>query len=267
MPDKKITLTTLRNMKQAGEKFACLTAYDATFARLLDDAGVEVVLVGDSLGMVVQGQESTLPVTMDEMIYHTHNVSRGCSNSLVLADMSFMSYATPDQAMFNAGRLMAEGHAHAVKLEGGAVMVETVKQLTAHGIPVCAHLGLLPQSVNKLGGYRVQGKEAEAANTILQDSMAMQEAGADLLLFECIPSSLAAEITSKVDIPVIGIGAGVDCDAQVLVLHDMLGITPGKRPKFSKNFMEEAGSIQQAISNYVKEVKAGTFPGLEHSFS
>jgi len=254
-------------MKQAGEKFACLTAYDATFARLLDDAGVEVVLVGDSLGMVVQGQESTLPVTMDEMIYHTHNVSRGCSNSLVLADMSFMSYATPDQAMFNAGRLMAEGHAHAVKLEGGAVMVETVKQLTAHGIPVCAHLGLLPQSVNKLGGYRVQGKEAEAANTILQDSMAMQEAGADLLLFECIPSSLATEITSKVDIPVIGIGAGADCDAQVLVLHDMLGITPGKRPKFSKNFMEEADSIQQAINNYVKEVKAGTFPGLEHSFS
>ncbi|MDH5436629.1 MAG: 3-methyl-2-oxobutanoate hydroxymethyltransferase, partial [Gammaproteobacteria bacterium] len=176
-------------------------------------------------------------------------------------------YATPELALLNAGRLMAEGHAHAVKLEGGAVMVDTVKQLTTHGIPVCAHLGLLPQSVNKLGGYRVQGKDKHTADSIMRDSLAMQEAGADLLLYECIPSGLAAEITRNVDIPVIGIGAGADCDAQVLVLHDMLGITPGKRPKFSKNFMQGADSIQQAVENYVKEVKTGTFPGPEHSFS
>ena len=267
MPDKKITLSTLRKMKQDGEKFASLTAYDASFAQILDQAGVEVILVGDSLGMVVQGQDSTLPVSIAEMVYHTRNVRRGSEHSLILSDMPFMSYATKEQALANAGRLMAKGGAHAVKLEGGAVMVDTVRHLASHGVPVCAHLGLLPQSVNKLGGYRVQGREQGDAKTILQDALAMQEAGADMLLFECIPSQLAADITRKVDIPVIGIGAGPDVDAQVLVLYDMLDITPGKRPKFSKNFMQGANSVQEAVANYVKAVKDKTFPAAEHCFS
>ncbi|WP_455217549.1 3-methyl-2-oxobutanoate hydroxymethyltransferase, partial [Kaarinaea lacus] len=256
----RITVSTLRQMKQDGEKIAVLTAYDASFARILEEAGVEILLVGDSLGNVIQGQDSTLPVTLGDMIYHTRIVSGASQKALVMADMPFMTYATPQQAKFSAGRLLKEGGAHMVKLEGGAVMVETVRELVDHGIPVCAHLGLLPQSVNKMGGYKVQGRDDKAARVILNDARAMEEAGADLLVLECVPSSLTKEIASNLEIPVIGIGAGPHCDAQVLVLYDMLGITPGKPPKFSKDFLEGAGSISNAVSSYVQAVKQGEFP-------
>jgi len=262
----RITVTHLRKMKEAGEKFAALTAYDASFARLLDEAGVEVVLVGDSLGMVLQGQESTVPVTMEEMIYHCAMVKRGCERPLLVVDMPFMSYATPEQAMHNAARLMKEGGAQMVKLEGGAVMVETVRLLTQRGVPVCAHLGLLPQSVHKLGGYRVQGRDADAAVQMLADARAMEQAGADLLVLECVPRPLAARISQALSIPVIGIGAGADTDGQVLVLYDMLGITPGKRPSFSHDFLADSGSVAGAIAAYVEQVKDGRFPGESHGF-
>jgi len=253
-------------MKEAGEKFAALTAYDASFARLLDEAGVTMALVGDSLGMVLQGQESTVPVTLEEMIYHTSMVRRGCEQALVVADLPFMSYATPEQAMHSAARLMKEGGAHMVKLEGGAVMVETVRVLAQRGVPVCAHLGLLPQSVHKLGGYRVQGRDSESAETMLADALAMEQAGADLLVLECVPRKLAKRISETLSIPVIGIGAGPDTDGQVLVLYDMLGITPGKRPSFSHDFLADTCSVAAAIVAYVQQVKTGSFPGDEHSF-
>lgn len=261
-----VTLNTLRELKRNGKKFACLTAYDASFARLLDEAGVEVLLVGDSLGMVIQGHDTTLPVTLNDMIYHTANVRRGSRTGLVMADMPFMTYVRAEQAVFTAGRLMKEGGAHMVKLEGGAAFVETVRALATNGIPVCAHLGLLPQSVHKLGGYRVQGKDEAAAKVILDDARAMQAAGADMVLLECVPATLAAQVTHALDIPVIGIGAGVDCDAQVLVLYDMLGITPGKRPKFSRDFLLGRNSVAEALTAYVTAVKDSTFPGSEHSF-
>jgi len=261
-----VTLTTLRNLKRNGQKFACLTAYDASFARLCEDAGVEVVLVGDSLGMVIQGHDSTLPVTLNDMIYHTANVRRATRNALVMADMPFMTYVRAEQAVFSAGRLMKEGGAHMVKLEGGAAFVETVRAMAINGIPVCAHLGLLPQSVNKLGGYRVQGKDTASATAMLNDARAMQDAGADMVLLECVPATLAAQITKTLEIPVIGIGAGVDCDSQVLVIYDMLGITPGKRPKFSRDFLQGQASVRDAIAAYVSAVKSGTFPAVEHSF-
>lgn len=263
---KPITVNTLRAMKKDGEKIASLTAYDASFARILDENGVEVILVGDSLGMVVQGKATTLPVTLEEMIYHTRMVCAGAQRALVLADMPFMSYNTPQQALENAGQLMKEGGAHMVKLEGGEPIVDTVSALTARGIPVCAHLGLLPQSVHKMGGYRVQGKEEQDAHDILRDARAMEQAGADMLLLECVPATLAAEVTSVVDIPVIGIGAGPRCDAQVLVLYDILNISHGKRPRFSKDFMQGASSIAEAVANYVHAVKDGSFPSAEHSF-
>jgi 3-methyl-2-oxobutanoate hydroxymethyltransferase len=262
----RITVTHLRKMKQRGEKFAALTAYDASFARLLDEGGVEVALIGDSLGMVVQGRESTVAVSMEEMIYHCAMVSRGCERALLIADMPFMSYATPQQAMENAARLMKEGGAQMVKLEGGEVMVETVRQLTRRGVPVCAHLGLLPQSVHKLGGYRVQGRDEDAAAAMLADARAMEEAGADLLVLECVPRRLAVRITQALNIPVIGIGAGPETDGQVLVLYDMLGITPGKRPSFSHDFLADTGSVAGAIAAYVEQVKGGQFPADVHSF-
>lgn len=262
----RITVTTLRKMKQDGEKIAVLTAYDASFARILEESGVEILLVGDSLGMVVQGQDSTLPVTLGDMIYHTKMVSGASEKALVMADMPFMTYATPQQAKFSAGRLLKEGGAHMVKLEGGAAMVETVREVVDQGIPVCAHLGLLPQSVNKMGGYKVQGRDEKAAGAMLNDARAMEEAGADMLVLECVPSTLAKEISSNLEIPVIGIGAGPHCDAQVLVLYDMLGITPGKRPKFSKDFLQESGDIRSAVSSFVQAVKKGEFPADEHSF-
>lgn len=262
-----VTLTTLREMKRRGEKIACLTAYDASFASLLVDAGVELLLVGDTLGMVIQGHDSTLPVTLSDMIYHARTVRRAGGRALVVADMPFMSYASQAQALGNAARLMQKGGAEVVKLEGGAILAETVQALCARGIPVCGHLGLLPQSVHKLGGYRVQGRSEVDALTLLQDARTLEAAGADLLVLECVPRDLAAEITATLHIPVIGIGAGPECDGQVLVLHDVLGITPGKRPKFSKDFMQGKGTIRTAIEDYVKAVKSGDFPGVEHGFS
>lgn len=262
-----VTLATLQKMKQQGERFTVLTAYDASFAAVLDEAGIDVILVGDSLGMVVQGHDTTLPVSMEDMIYHTRMVGRRTQRALVLADMPFMSYNTPQQALENAGRLMKEGGAHAVKLEGGAVLVDTVAYLAARGIPVCAHLGLLPQSVNKLGGYRVQGRASEAAEAMVADARAMETAGADMLLLEAVPAPLAERITRTIRIPTIGIGAGPGTDAQVLVLYDMLGITPGKRPKFSHDFLAGKAGVRQAVEDYVQAVKSGAFPDTGHSYS
>jgi 3-methyl-2-oxobutanoate hydroxymethyltransferase len=261
-----VTVTQLHKIKQQGEKFACITAYDASFARLAEDAGIEVLLVGDSLGMVVQGKESTVPVSMDEMVYHTSLVRRGTRHALLMADMPFLSYATPDEARRNAGRLMQEGGAHMVKLECVAEDVETVRHLARHGVPVCAHLGLLPQTVYKLGGYRVQGRKESDAEKMAETALALQAAGADLVLLESVPRSLAQRITKNLDVPVIGIGAGPDCDAQVLVMYDMLGITPGKRPKFSKDFLAHAGSVPAALQAFAAAVKSGAFPDSEHSF-
>jgi len=261
-----ITLSTLQQMKQRGEKFAVLTAYDASFAQIIDEAGVEVLLVGDSLGMVVQGKESTIPVSMDEMVYHTSLVARAARRALVVADMPFMSYATVEQALASAARLMKEGGAQMVKLEGGALRLEAVRRLAENGVPVCAHLGLLPQSVHKLGGYRIQGREQSVAEQMVTDALALEQAGADLLVLECVPRALARQITEALAIPVIGIGAGADTDGQVLVLYDMLGITPGKRPSFSHDFLLGAGSVRGAIEAYAEQVKAGSFPGVQHGF-
>lgn len=252
-------------MKRAGERIACLTCYDASFARLLDEAGIEVQLVGDSLGMVLHGRETTLEVTLSDMIYHCSHVRRGAKRSLVIGDMPFMSYASPYQALRNAARLLSEGGAQVVKLEGGAWLAETVRLLSERGVPVCAHLGLLPQSIHRLGGYRVQGREPEAALSIREDARTLEEAGAVMLVLECVPRALAAEITASLAIPVIGIGAGGACDGQVLVLYDMLGVS-GKSPKFSKDFLASHSSIQVAVEEYVRAVKAGEFPGQEHGF-
>jgi 3-methyl-2-oxobutanoate hydroxymethyltransferase len=260
------TTTTLMQKKQQGEKITMLTSYDASMTKVLERAGIDTILVGDSLGMVIQGQSSTLPVEIDEMIYHTRCVARGLGSALLIADMPFMSYNSPDQALHNAARLMKEGGAHMVKLEGGAMQLDTVHHLNDYSIPVCAHLGLTPQSVHKLGGYRVQGKDEESARVIREDAMALESAGAQILVLECVPSALAADISRVLTIPVIGIGAGVDCDGQVLVVYDMLGITSGHKPRFVKDFMVEAGSVEGAVAAYIEEVKAGRFPTLEHSF-
>ncbi len=262
---KPVNLSTLRKMKQAGEKFTCLTAYDFTFARVLDDCGVEVLLVGDSLGMVIQGQPTTLPVTVDDMVYHTRAVSRGARNALVITDMPFLSHTSPGQALENAARLMREG-AHVVKLEGGAYLSETIHVLSKFGIPVCAHLGLQPQSVHKLGGYKVQGRTDDGAEKMLEEAKLLQEAGADIMLLECVPADLATKITQILHIPVIGIGAGAHCDGQVLVLHDVLGITADIKPKFVKDFMQGQTSIQAAVKAYIQAVKSGSYPAQEHSF-
>ncbi len=264
MPD--ITINTLNEMKRRGEKIAVLTSYDASFTRLIESAGVEVILVGDSLGMVIQGQESTLPVTVDEIVYHSKNVSRARTRSFLIADMPFMSYSSTAQALESAARLMKEGGAHMVKLEGGSTQLNTVQQLTANGIPVCAHLGLTPQSVHKLGGYRVQGKDADSARSMQQDAIALQQAGAQMLVLECIPRGLAADIASSLDIPVIGIGAGADTDGQVLVVYDMLGISTDYLPKFSRNFMQQADTVREALAAYVKAVKDGTYPSVDESY-
>ena len=264
--NSKTTISTLDAMKAEGRKIAVLTAYDASFSRLAEVAGVDVILVGDSLGMVVQGQESTLPVTVEDMVYHTAMVKRGCHRPLIVADMPFMSHGTPRQALDNAGRLMKEGGAHMVKLEGGHAQVETVRHLTQRAVPVCAHLGLMPQSIHQLGGYKVQGRDSKSAERILADAHELQEAGAQMLVLECVPELLAREISLALAIPVIGIGAGRGCDGQVLVLHDMLGITPGKAPRFSHDFMAGAASIEEAIRAYVDAVHDGSFPAEEHCF-
>jgi len=264
--EKPQSVTTLAEMKRKGEKITCLTGYDASFSALLDRAGVDVILVGDSLGMVIQGYGSTLAVTMDQMVYHTRCVVRGRQRAFVIADLPFMSYPEPNRAAENAARLLREGEAQMVKLEGGRIRAETVRHLVAQGIPVCGHLGLLPQSVHQIGGYRVQGKDQQAAETMLEDARILQDAGATLLVLECVPASLAKKITESLAIPTIGIGAGVDCDGQVLVLYDLLDITPGKRPKFSKNFMAETGDAVSAVRAFVDEVRKGRFPTEEQSF-
>jgi 3-methyl-2-oxobutanoate hydroxymethyltransferase len=263
---KTVSTARLLDMKRAGDKIASLTAYDASFARLLDDAGVDVVLVGDSLGMVIQGHDTTMPVRLSDMIYHSSLVRRGVQRALVVTDMPFMSYATPEQALGNAGRLLSEGGAQLVKLEGGAWLVPTVELLNARGIAVCGHLGLTPQSLHNLGGYRVQGRDPEGAARILDDAQALQAAGAKMLVLECVPETLAAEISRVLTIPVIGIGASVDCDGQVLVLYDMLGINPSP-PRFAKNFLATATGIDAAIRDFIRAVKAREFPGAEHTFA
>jgi len=260
-----VTISKLQEMRQGGEKIAVLTAYDASFAALMDQAGVDVILIGDSLGNIVQGESSTLPVTIEHMVYHTSCVAKGQASAFLIADMPFGSYSTPEQAMLNAAQLMRAG-AHMVKLEGGAWLAETVRFLVERSIPVCAHLGLLPQSVHTLGGFKVQGKSTESAQTLINDAKALQEAGAQLLVLEAIPSELGKKVTDAIQIPTIGIGAGPDCSGQVLVMHDMLGAFPGRSPKFVKNFLTGQSSIEAAFKSYVQEVKTGKFPGPEHCF-
>jgi 3-methyl-2-oxobutanoate hydroxymethyltransferase len=265
MPD--VTLTTLQELKLKGEKIAMLTAYDATFARAACQAGVDVLLVGDSLGMVLQGHDSTLPVSVADMVYHTATVKRGNQGALIISDLPFMAYASLEQTFANCAALMQAG-AHMVKLEGAAWLAEPIRLLAERGVPVCAHLGLTPQAVNILGGYKVQGRQDAQARQLRADAIALEQAGAAMLLLECVPSELAAEISQSVKIPVIGIGAGSATDGQVLVLHDMLGLSlTGRAPKFVKNFMEGQGSIQAALAAYVNAVKDVTFPAAEHGFS
>jgi 3-methyl-2-oxobutanoate hydroxymethyltransferase len=262
----RITLTELGALRARGEKLVMLTCYDASFAALCDEAGVELLLVGDSLGMVVQGHDTTLPVTMDEVAYHTACVARGSKRGLVIADMPFGSYqASKEQALVNAARLMAAG-AQMVKLEGGRPMLETVRFLVERGIPVCGHVGLTPQAVHQLGGFRVQGRTADAARALLDDAQGLQDAGAAMIVLEAIPSALAAQTTEALAIPTIGIGAGAACSGQVLVLHDMLDIYPGRKAKFVRNFMAGADGVRSALRRYVEAVKSGEFPGPEHSF-
>jgi 3-methyl-2-oxobutanoate hydroxymethyltransferase len=265
MSAERITSATIASMKQRGERIVCLTCYDAAFCRVLEAAGVDVLLVGDSLGMVLQGQPTTLSVTLDHMVYHCACVSRVSQRALVITDLPFMSYATTERAVAAAERLMGEGGAAMLKLEGGSAVVETVRALTRFGAPVCAHLGLLPQSVHQLGGYRYQGKDDAGAASIRADALALQDAGASMLVLECVPSELAAALSAELSLPVIGIGAGSRCDGQVLVLHDMLGLTPGRPPRFSKNFMDGAGSVAQAVAAYVGAVRSGVFPGPEQT--
>ncbi|MFV2031512.1 MAG: 3-methyl-2-oxobutanoate hydroxymethyltransferase [Gammaproteobacteria bacterium] len=264
--EDKVTVPYLKKLKQKGEKFACLTAYDYSFARLIEQCGVEVVLVGDSLGMVIQGHDTTIPVSLADIEYHATTVKAGLQNAMLMIDMPFGSLNSPQQALDNASELLKETQAQVVKLEGGITQLKTVEMLSNFGIACCAHLGLQPQMVHKMGGYRIQGKAKSAAQQMVETASELQQAGADLLLLECVPAALATEITQQLDIPVIGIGAGVDVDGQILVLHDILNVTDGKKPKFSKNFMQDQTSIQGAVSRYVTEVKRGQFPDQSHSF-
>lgn len=265
---KPVTVSTLKEMKRADEKIACLTAYDYSFASLLDGAGMDLIMVGDSLGMVMQGHDSTLPVSLAEMVYHSRCVARGVKHTLLVVDLPFVSYqVSPQHALVSAGRLMQKGRAHVVKLEGGEPMAETVHFLVERGIPVCGHLGLTPQSVHQLGGYKVQGRASDAAERMRRDAQLLQAAGAGLIVLEAVPAALAKTISEELAIPTIGIGAGVDCDGQVLVLQDMLGLYPGRTPKFAKNFMDGATSIEGAIKAYSAAVKARQFPGPEHTYA
>jgi 3-methyl-2-oxobutanoate hydroxymethyltransferase len=262
----RVTIPQLQQRAAGGEKLVMLTAYDASFARLSDEAGVDILLIGDSLGMVVQGHDSTLPVTMDEIEYHVRCVARGCSRALVLADLPWGSFQeSPAAAFRNSARLIAAG-AQMVKLEGGAPMVETTRFLVERGVPVCAHIGLTPQSVNTLGGYRVQGKTDDGAERLIADAQALEAAGAAIVLMEAMPAAVAKRVAEAVRVPTIGIGAGPDLSGQVLVVYDMLDIYPGRKARFVKNFMEGAPSVKAAIEAYVKAVKAKTFPAPEHCF-
>lgn len=260
-----VTVETLFKLKQSGEKFTCITAYDASFSHLFSAAGVETLLVGDSLGMVLQGHNSTLPVSIEDICYHTSAVNRGNQGALIIADLPFMSYSHREAAFENAAKLMRAG-AHVIKVEGGEWLYQIIAELTERGVPVCGHLGLTPQSVHLFGGYKVQGR-GEQAQKILQDAHKLQQAGAKMLVLECVPTPLAQQITAELSIPVIGIGAGPATDGQVLVMHDMLGITPGKAPRFSKNFLQECGGdIQAAVQLFIQQVKQGQFPDKQHSF-
>jgi len=263
----KVTTSVIRAMKEQGEKITMLTAYDFSTAAVMDEAGIDMILVGDSLGMVVLGYDSTLPVTMDDMIHHTKAVARAAKRAMVIGDMPFMSYqASVSDAVRNAGRLMQEAGAHGVKLEGGREFAEVVRRITAAGIPVVAHLGLTPQSVHQLGGYKVQGKNDAAAERIKEDAIILEEAGAFAVVLECVPTALGADISAALSIPTIGIGAGINCDGQVLVVNDMLGMFEKFTPKFVKKFANLNVGMKEAIGQYIEEVQEGTFPGPEHSF-
>jgi 3-methyl-2-oxobutanoate hydroxymethyltransferase len=262
---KAVTVTALQTMRVNGDKITMLTCYDASFAALMDRCGVDVMLVGDSLGMVCQGHASTLPVTVEDIAYHVASVARGNQTAFLVADMPFGSYATPEDAFRNAVKLIQAG-AHMVKLEGGEWLAETVRFLTERAVPVCAHVGLTPQSVHQFGGYKVQGKTMEAADRLKSDALALQAAGASLVVLEAIPSALGKETTELLTIPTIGIGAGPDCSGQVLVMHDMLGVFPGRKARFVKNFMEGQTSIEAAVRAYIGAVKDKSFPAAEHCF-
>ncbi|MGK5043009.1 3-methyl-2-oxobutanoate hydroxymethyltransferase [Janthinobacterium sp. GB1R12] len=263
--NKAVTIHTLATLRAAGEKITMLTCYDASFASLMDRCGVEILLIGDSLGMVCNGLNSTLPVTVAELAYHTASVARGSKSAMILSDLPFGAYGTPETAYANAVILMQAG-AHMIKIEGGAWLAETVRFLTERGIPICAHIGLTPQFVHQLGGYKVQGKSTESAAELKNDALVLQNAGAAIVLMEAMPSQLGKEVTDMLTIPTIGIGAGPDCSGQVLVMHDMLGVFPGRKARFVRNFMEGAASIDDAVTGYVKAVKDGSFPALEHCF-
>lgn len=267
MAEPPVNVATLRRMKADGEPIACLTAYDASFAALIDAAGTDLVLVGDSLGMVIQGHDTTVPVTVADIVYHTRNVARGLRRAFLVADMPFMSYTTPEQALENAVRLMQEGGAMMIKLEGGEGQVEIVRHLARHDIPVCAHLGLRPQSVHKIGGFKVQGREPAIAGRMVESSKRLEEAGADIVLLECVPNELGKAVTDAVEVPVIGIGAGPEVDGQILVLYDILAITLGKTPRFVKNFMAGRDAPLNAVAAYVRAVKEREYPAPEHCFS
>jgi len=267
MAEPPVNVSTLVKMKSAGEPIACLTAYDASFASLVDHAGVDLVLVGDSLGMVIQGHDTTVPVTVNDVIYHTRVVARGLQRAFLVADMPFMSYSHAEQALDNAVRLMQEGGAMMVKLEGGAGQVGIVEHLARHDIPVCAHIGLKPQSVHKIGGFKVQGRDADKARQMVDDAAALENAGADIILLECVPNELGKAVCDAVSVPVIGIGAGPDVDGQILVLYDIIGITRGRLPRFVKNYMEGAESTFDACKRYVEAVKNRDYPAPEHCFS
>jgi 3-methyl-2-oxobutanoate hydroxymethyltransferase len=264
--DPPVTLSTLLRMKEQRQKIACLTCYDASFAALVDKAQVDVVLAGDSLGMVIQGHSTTVPVTMNDMVYHSAAVARGLRRPFLITDLPFMSYPTAQLALSNAIRLMQEGGAQMIKLESGAGQLEIVAALASHDIAVCAHLGLKPQSVHKTGGFRVQGRRTDSAEQMLQDAQNLQAAGADVILLECIPAALGATITAALKVPVIGIGAGPHTDGQILVLYDVLDITSGRKPRFVRNFMQGASSNLQAVQNYVAAVKSAEYPAAEHCF-
>ena len=267
MAEPPINVASLKKMKINGEPIACLTAYDASFSLLVDKAGVDIVLVGDSLGMVIQGHDTTVPVTVDDVIYHCRNVSRGLSRAFLVADMPFMSYSDPNQALENAVRLMQEGGAMMIKLEGGEDQISIVEHLARHDIAVCAHLGLKPQSVHKIGGFRVQGRDENESRKMLKNAISLQNAGADTVLLECVPNELGNSIKEELDIPVIGIGAGPNVDGQILVLYDILGITHGTTPRFVKNFMIGNDSPIMAIKAYIQAVKNRDYPASEHCFS
>jgi 3-methyl-2-oxobutanoate hydroxymethyltransferase len=267
MAEPPVNIATLRKMKSDGVPIACLTAYDASFAALVDAAGTDLVLVGDSLGMVIQGHDTTVPVTVADVIYHTRNVARGLHRAFLVSDMPFMSYTTPEQALTNAVQLMQDGGAMMIKLEGGEGQVDIVEHLARHDIPVCAHLGLKPQSVHKIGGFRVQGREPKAARRMIDSARRLQDAGADIVLLECVPNEVGKAVTRALEVPVIGIGAGPDVDGQILVLYDILDITQGRKPRFVRNFMAELDAPLAAVSAYVEAVKDRTYPAPEHCFS